>query len=483
MIIGMDFGTTNSGLALYDGQAVQLLPVDPSNEITPHVLRTMLYITRGQQYYVGREAVDVYYEQNQGRPIKLKREYVGEISLTFAELGTFWRDIYIWIDELEPGRLFRSIKSHLQDTDYVGTQVWSRFYKLEDIVAAFLRIAKKRAERFLDTEVEEIVLGRPVKFGDDAQGDRVAEERLARAALLAGYKHVYFELEPIAAALSYQQTIAFPQKVLVFDFGGGTLDLTVMEISPSGHRQVLSTGGVRIAGDVFDQRIIRTRLAKRLGEQITYGPKALNMPAYIFEELCEWQSLLLLNRPDVLDLLSGVESEASDPAQINALRSLISNNYGLLMFDRVEQGKIELSSQRKTVIELKGQGLSIEEPLTRGEFEQIIWADARQIAACIDETMEAAGVEHEQIDAVVRTGGSSLIPLFQRLLAARFGRDKIQPVDEFSSVTAGLSIAAYLQSEGEADLRSYSTEILPPPEPEPSREEEDIGQAFKSRGW
>jgi hypothetical chaperone protein len=458
MIIGMDFGTTNSGLAVADGP-VRLLPLDPANPAAPHIVRTMLYITRGHNCFVGREAIDEYVYRNQGRPVRLRREYVGTISLTYADLGTFARDAYVWVDDLEPGRLFRSLKTYLPDPDYLGTSVWGQFYRLEDLVAAFLRRTRECAEQELGRPVEEVVLGRPVVFATDPNADRLAEERLARAAILAGYRRAYFQLEPIAAALLYLEQVRRPQRVLVFDFGGGTLDLAVLQVDQAG-RQVLATGGVRIAGDVFDQRIVRARLARRLGEQVLYGAKRLAMPAYIYEGLCDWQALLLLNRPEVLQLLSEVERETDHPEQIRALHSLVRNNYGLMMFDRVEQGKIALSSSKETVIRLLGEDLLVEEPLTRSEFEQLIRAETRAIVRCLDDTLAAAGLEYEDVDAVVRTGGSSLIPLFQRMLRRKFGPEKVRPTDEFTSVTAGLAIAAAQIGRGETGLRCYSSEIL-----------------------
>ncbi len=458
-LIGMDFGTTNSGLAVFDRQ-VRLLPVDAANPLSPHVLRTTLYVTREHECFIGREAIEEHIRRNEGRPIRLRQEYIGTLSLTYADLGTFARDAYVWVDELEPGRLFRSIKSSLQDDSYLGTAVWGQYYRLEDLVALFLRRAKERAEAVLGHEVDEIVLGRPVKFADKPQGESLAEERLARAAILAGYRQAYFELEPVAAALSYVQARQVPQRILVFDFGGGTLDIAVMAVDLAGRQDVLATGGVRIAGDVFDQRIVRARLAPYLGQGSTYGPKSLSMPAYIYEDLCDWQSLLLLNRPEVIEFLAEVECTTTRPEPIRALSSLIRNNYGLTMFDQVERAKIALSSERETILRLSGKEIAIEDPFSRSEFQRLIRKEAHVIARCVDETLAAAGLRPAEIDVVVRTGGSSLIPLFQRMLAMRFEPEKVMPVDEFSSVTAGLAIAAHLLSQGQRELPSYSTEIL-----------------------
>ena len=233
MIVGMDFGTTNSGLAVFDDH-VKLIPIDSRNPSAPHVVRTTLYISRHYEHYIGRRAIDEYYERNQGRPIKLRKQHVGTIELNYASLGTFYRDVFVWVDELEPGRLFRSMKTYLADEDFLGTSVWGRFYTMEDLVSVFLFLSKIQAEKELGKEITEIVLGRPVHFATDPEADTLAEERLARAAILAGYERVHFALEPVAAAFHYQQSLSSSQRILVFDFGGGTLDITIMELDGSG---------------------------------------------------------------------------------------------------------------------------------------------------------------------------------------------------------------------------------------------------------
>ena len=80
MIAGMDFGTTNSGMAVYDGQELRILPLDAAND-NPRVFRTALYITNEQEVVVGREALDQYFAHNVGRPVKLKKVWVGEIEV------------------------------------------------------------------------------------------------------------------------------------------------------------------------------------------------------------------------------------------------------------------------------------------------------------------------------------------------------------------------------------------------------------------
>ncbi|MBN1317696.1 MAG: hypothetical protein JXA42_19590 [Anaerolineales bacterium] len=138
MRIGLDFGTTNSGAAVYDGRRVHHFALDPANQ-DPTVLRSTMYITRDHQHTIGKEAVDLYYEQNIGRPSKMIRERIGEIEMTLGDVGsvkgypitqgTYIRDVYALVDELTPGRLLHSIKSGLA-TSLKETTIFGRSYPL-----------------------------------------------------------------------------------------------------------------------------------------------------------------------------------------------------------------------------------------------------------------------------------------------------------------------------------------------------------------
>ncbi|MEM7034195.1 MAG: Hsp70 family protein [Chloroflexota bacterium] len=455
MIIGMDFGTTNSGMAVYDGQEVQVLGIDPSNN-NSRVARTALYITNDQQAFIGREAVDRYFDHNLGRPAKLERIWVGEIEVTVSDM-TMMQDVYIWVDALSPGRLFLSIKTMLSDTDYLGTVIEPYFYSLEDLIALYLSVTRIRAEKILDQPLRRVVLGRPVKFNNDPQKDAIAQQRLIESALRAGYEEIYFQYEPIAAALHYEQTVERESNVLIFDFGGGTLDITVMRVGDPKNREVLSTGGVPIAGDAFDRKLIRGKLPKHFGEDTVYGPsdKPLTMPNWIHNTFSNWQTILQLQTPKNVQLLQGIARTARDPQGVNALIQLVSSNYGLTMFDSAEKSKRRLSRRNSTMILVDGPELNVREPVTRVEFEALINQEYRTISKKIDESLQESGLTADQIDAVIRTGGSSQIPLFETLLKEKFGPDKVGVSNVFSSVTSGLGITAHGIEYGEIEAEVY----------------------------
>jgi len=442
MRIGVDFGTTNSGAAAFDGEQVHLFPLDPASH-TPTVMRSTLYVTRDQQVFIGREAIDTYYRQNVGRPSKMMRQYVGEIELTFAELPTFVRDVYVLVDELTPGRLLHSLKSALAG-DYEGTTIFGRYYELEELIAIYLREVRQRVEAQAGQAVDGVVLGRPVNYvgsGDEAGNER-ARERLRRAAEKAGFREVAFELEPVAAALHYELMARKPQNIVVFDFGGGTLDITVMRIGEPGHRRVFATGGVGIAGDAFDQRIIEGLILDHFGRGSTWGEDGAPFPTQYTDALVHWQTIPELNRPETLHFLQLAQITGSHPARVRALESLLVNNQAIRLIDEVERAKVALSTARFALVRLAGQDMDVWQPLTRSQFEALIAEATRRVEGCLLDTLARSGLEVNEIGTVVRTGGSAQIPCFIELLGRMFGPEKVVLSDVFSGVTAGLAIRA-----------------------------------------
>lgn len=455
MIVGMDFGTTNSGMAVYDGRSVQVLPLDPANA-NPKVARTALYIMNDQTVHIGRAAVDHYFAQNVGRAVKMQKVWIGELEVYGADMY-FVTDAYAWVDVFSPGRLFLSIKTSLRDASYAGTVVGQFYYSLEDLISLYLTTTKVRAEKLLGQELRQVVLGRPVRFAFDPEHDQLAQARLLNAAVKAGYEKIYFQTEPIAAAFSYETTIQREQNVLVFDFGGGTLDITVMRLGNPKRRAVLASDGIPVAGDVFDQKLVRAKFTRHFGEGSLYGPrhKALTVPRWIYDSFSSWETILELQSADNRRVLTEIAQTAQYKFQIEALLSLVSGNYGLQMFDVAEEAKRQLSSKRGVQMKLEGKGFQVQEFVTRSEFESLIRAEVKAVEEHLQKVVLDSGLQIGQIDAVIRTGGSSQIPVFDELLKRLFGPDKVREVDVFSSVTSGLGIIAHGLAAGELELPAH----------------------------
>jgi hypothetical chaperone protein len=353
------------------------------------------------------------------------------------------------VDELQPGRLMQYLKTALRKVgkvdgrpgaqSYDGTQVFDRFYRVVDLVQAYLEALKQRAETFLGQEISGVTLGRPVKFNPDPLLDHQAEETLRQAAHQAGFAEVNFELEPIAAALFYEQTLARPQTALIFDFGGGTLDLAILRLGDPASRQIYATGGIDIAGSDFDRMIIQTRMLAHFGlEQVRNQPDLLEL----VHAVPDWSALPELSTPLNWHNMERAIQAGIAPVRLKALQALVFNDLAFSFYNKVESAKIALSNQGAAVIELKDQNIDIWELYTRSQFEKDILDHRQRIEQVLLETVAASGLEPGQIDAVVTTGGSSSIPAFQVMLGRIFGAQKVIASNAFSSVTSGLAIRA-----------------------------------------
>jgi hypothetical chaperone protein len=435
--VGIDFGTSNSGVAVYDGQRVRLLPVDSKN-VLPEVIKTVLYITKDYRASIGQEAVETYYRDNVNRQRRFVKQWAGEIDYRGADMH-YVRDIYVYVDELKPGRLMQYLKTALRKEGYAGTQIFERFYSVGDLAKTYLSLLKQRAENVLGEPINTVTLGRPVKFSESAEQDHKAQETLRQAAHEAGFKEVDFELEPIAAALDYEQSIDKPQNVVIFDFGGGTLDIAILRLGDPKNRKVYANGGVDIAGSDFDRTIIEKRMLSHFGKgRVKHQAEIMDMILAV----PDWMALPELGTPVNKNILDKSIQAGNSPIQMKALQGLIFNDLAFTFYNRVEAGKIALSKDGATIITLEDKDIALWELYTRYQFEIDIQHYLTEVEKVLLDTIAKSGLDVKEIDAVVKTGGSSNIPLFTGMLARIFGAEKVKESNSFSSVVAGLAIKA-----------------------------------------
>ena len=441
--VGVDFGTSNSGVAVYDGGRVHLLPVDPRN-VLPEVIKTVLYITRDYRPSIGQEAVEHYYRDNVNRQRRFVKQWTGEIDIYGADMH-YVQDVFVYVDELQPGRLLQYLKTALRKDKYDGTQIFERYYTVGDLAKTYLSLLKGRAEEVLGEPIDSVTLGRPVKFSESAEKDHKAQETLRQAAHEAGFKGVDFELEPIAAALDYEQSMTRPQNVVIFDFGGGTLDIAVMRLGDPHQRNVYASGGVDIAGSDFDRAIIEKRMLSHFGYgRVKHHPEIMEM----IHAIPDWMALPYLGTPINRNILEKAIHAGTAPIQMKALQGLIYNDLAFTFYNRVEAGKIALSSDGATVISLEDKDIALWELYTRHQFETDIYHYLIEVEKVLLDTIAKSGLDVEEIDAVVKTGGSSSIPLFTTMLERAFGTEKVKESNAFTSVVAGLAIKAGQSEHG-----------------------------------
>ena len=456
MKIGIDFGTTNTVAAVIDQQGKPaVLALDPDTEAPDsNTLRTLLYVERDGAIHTGSSAVRLHRSQNVGRMPRFAKAWVGVIDIEIGDAvvkgyeikgGAMSVEVFADVDADAPGRLMHSLKSPLA-TEYTGTKLFTREFSLEELIAEFLQRVRGRVESLTGTVPDSAVFGRPVNFAGarTAADSERAEARLRHAAELAGFTQVTFEMEPIAAGLAYgaSRDLARGSHALVFDFGGGTLDVAVLQIDAHGEQRVLATGGVAIAGDHFDQSIFRRAIMPWLGQGVRWGSQRLDMPTHLLDALGDWQDVIALCNAPTLAFIRQVQADCSAPIRMLALEDFVFKGYAFDLYERVERCKAALSTSRFDVISFDAEAISIWQPLTRGQFESYIAQDGRVIREMIEQTLERSGLEAGDIEHVIRTGGSSAIPLFVEMLAGMFGSEKVVESDLFTSVAKGLALRA-----------------------------------------
>lgn len=412
-VFGIDFGTTNSALSIYRNNTVEVIGIDGADG-TGELMRSVLYFNEENEIYAGTEAV---------------RQYV---------------------DDGAAGRFMQSIKTFLPNISFDHTEIFGKRYGIDDLVAIILKKIKAKGEAHLGCAVDSVVLGRPVVFSTDPAKDRVAEQRLEKAARKAGFTRIWFQYEPVAAALAFEDTLQAGQERVVFigDFGGGTSDFTVIRVKGGAfgrsdrRSDVLSLGGVYVAGDKFDGQIMWDKVAQHFGRYARYKTLGkdewVNVPKSIVHTLCQWHRIPLLRTRKTREHLRVIKGSTDDRQAIQQLENIIDDNFGFFLFQAIEKAKCELSDQEQTLISFVERDLNICEPLDKQEFEAINHDNIRQIANCIDQVVAQSGLLPSQIDSVFLTGGTSRIPLIQSLFTERFGRQKLESKNAFTSVVHGL---------------------------------------------
>jgi len=418
-MVGIDFGTTNSSIAKADEQGrVQLVHFPAAgNLITAY--RSLLYLeqtrtkTRSQLHsWSGPEGIERYLAA-------------------------------------EPkGRLIQSLKSYLSSRTLTGTEVFGKMQLLEDLVARILADLRQHAEAHFRRPVHKVTVGRPVRFvgAESAADDEFAVQRLRDAFARAGFTHVEFEFEPVAAAWHYASTLNHEELVLIGDFGGGTSDFSLLKLRPhAAHPELLATSGVGLAGDAFDARIVRHLVSPHLGAGTLEksGKKTLvAVPSWVYRRLEHWHHLSFLRTRAVSEMLRAARIRAFEPEKIAALSEVIEADLGYQLHQAVQRTKIALSTHEEATFRFDQHGIHLQASVTRPQFESWIAGDLASIEQAVQEVMGASGINGSAVHRVFLTGGSSLVPAVRRIFERRFGADRIRTGDEFTSVASGLALRA-----------------------------------------
>jgi len=293
--LGIDFGTSNSAMAWADVRGTaRLIPLEGTAVSMPPAV---FYNSEDSTTHFGRDAV---------------AQYLG---------GT-------------EGRLMRSLKSLLGSPLLLETtQIGHQQISFQDIIGTFLATLRERATQSLGAAPRRVVMGRPVHFvDDDPERDAQAEASLRQAVEAVGFDEVSFQLEPIAAALDYEQRLTKESTVLVVDLGGGTSDFTVVRLGPERMRRVnrsadiLATTGVHIGGTDYDRQLNLAQVMPLLGYKHT-GPEQREVPSRVFFDLATWHLIHWQYQPKAIAHAKTLRSNYSDPRLHERLMQVLTERH------------------------------------------------------------------------------------------------------------------------------------------------------------
>ena len=405
---GIDFGTSNSTVAVAEDGHARLLRVEGDHRTIPSA---------------------VFWEAD-GPPL-------------FGRAG-----IEAYVEGVE-GRLMRGLKSTLGSA-LVGerTQVGAKAISFRDVIARFFTHLKAQLDA-ASPITPPVTLGRPVHFVDgDASADRAAQDTLEVIAKAVGFRQIAFQLEPIAAALHYEQTTTREELVLIVDIGGGTSDFSIVRVGPGRmlradrNDDVLATDGVRVGGTDLDRLLSLAAVMPHLGYNSTTGSGRGTMPRHYYLDLATWHRINTLYTQRIAADLKALRAVADAPEKLDRLIRVIAARQGHGVAMAVEAAKIALSdadAARLHLGPLTGGGNPV---VTRATFEGAIAMPLSRIAATLTETLQQAQLSPHDLSTVFLTGGSAGLPALHALVAQLLPGIPVATGDMLGSVGTGLALDA-----------------------------------------
>lgn len=415
--LGLDFGTTNTVMAMADAQGEARSILFDSGDGPRAAARTALTFSADSKAGGGRG----------------------------VEAGP-WA-IAKYLEAPEETRFLQSIKTYAASPHFPGAILFARRYTFEDLAELVVKRLRARLGDALEHMPRRLVVGRPVAYAGAAPDSALAQERYARAFGRFGFEDIHFVYEPVAAAFYFARRLTRPATVLVADFGGGTTDYSIVRFTPGerGHppkAEPLAAAGVGVAGDQFDFRLVDRLVLPALGKGSLYQSlgKRLEIPPSLFMNAARWNLLSTFRASAEFKTLLEMERFAVEPEKIRRFIDLVEENEGYALYQAISKTKIALTDADVADFAFSSHGVDLAARVRRAEFEDWIADDLARIEAALDEALARAGLDQQGVDRVFLTGGASFVPAVRAIFARRFAAQKIESGDEFLSIAGGLAL-------------------------------------------
>jgi hypothetical chaperone protein len=412
---GIDFGTSNTVVTTGNGASSKILDLGEGG-----VLPSLLHFERDRAPTIGSSAI---------------ADYASALD-RYRGAGNLYSRF----------RFFQGLKLALKDPYFEGSRIFGEHRLPEELVGIFLRELKRRADAETGRPSSKLVLGRPVVLSADPGMDRLLETRFDKAARIAGFSEVAFVPEPVGAAVSLLGSLQ--GLVLVFDFGGGTLDITLARLGPRSV-DILGSVGMDLGGFILNEDISRVRLRRHFGMGGSWRSESgrwLPLPSWLANQITSFHALPLgdiaKTRSAIKELLPDVRP--ADRPGLRGLADFLDRNLGFSLFAEIDRAKIALSEREEDSISFAvPPHVSFVEALSRQDFEILAAPRVEAARALVHAALRGAGVEAGEVLRLVRVGGSCRIPAFIRMLEAEFP-GRVVEGEVFTSIASGLLQAAEL---------------------------------------
>jgi len=421
--IGLDFGTSNTVGVMADGPAAT----------------TPVTFADGNDSFTSLPTVLSFLDRGAARALN-------------AEVGP-WA-IRQFLESLGDVRFIQSLKSFAASRVFKGTGVFGVRFEFEDLMATFLSLAFERVGTAFDPASTRLVVGRPVEFAGHNPDESLAMARYRKAFHKVGFEDILFVMEPVGAAFSFAQRLDRDTTILVADLGGGTTDYSIMRFeTEAGHLKAtpLGRGGIGVAGDTLDYRIIDNVILPKLGKGSHYKSmgKVLETPPNLFSNFARWHMLSIFKTSDDFKELKKLLRYCLEPDKIERFIELVEEDQGYPLYKSVSETKALLSSDEEAELRFAPLGADFHAEVKRQDFERWIAPDLQKMDKALSATLAKADLVEADIDRVFMTGGTSFVPAVRTMFSERFGQERISGGNELTSVANGLALIGAREDAGD----------------------------------
>ncbi|NDW00558.1 Hsp70 family protein [Salipiger sp. PrR002] len=374
-VLAIDFGTSNSAAAIIEQGAVRRLQIEAGSETLP----TAVFFPAEGGMLIGAAASEALIAGDEGRYMRALKSVLGTALFHEKRL------------------------------------IGGKRRTLAEIVTAFLKEVKTRAEAEAGRRFDRALSGRPVHFHSaDPERDARAEEDLRGCYKAAGFEQVEMMFEPEAAALASAVAEGTTGTGLIVDIGGGTSDFTVFCSEGTGIA-ITASHGIRLGGTDFDHAVSMRHAMPLLGLggelRRDFGGGLLPVPNALYVDLSTWAKIAFLYNRDTERAVEDLLRHAEAPVQMQRLKTVIEDELGHELAFAVERGKIDANSGAGAEIAMGMIAPGLAARVTPGTLNAALSDMREALRMAIYETLMLAQISPAQVDSVVLVGGSSLMAL------------------------------------------------------------------------